>query len=154
MGKQMTNTAQRRGQKSAIQTAEAQAAHRGSKPAGFLALTVGSIGVVYGDIGTSPLYALREALRHAGADGLTRGEVLGVVSLLLWAIILIVSLKYVLFLLRLDNRGEGGVLSLFALAQSAIGRRTALVFVLGIAGAALFFGDAIVTPAISVLSAV
>ncbi|THD71795.1 potassium transporter Kup [Thalassobius vesicularis] len=116
-------------------------------------LTVGAVGVVYGDLGTSPLYAFREALRPAAKDGLTQAEVLGVVSLLLWALILIVALKYVLFLLRADNRGEGGILALFALVQS-FPKRSGMVFLLGIAGAALFFGDAIITPAISVLSAV
>ncbi len=121
---------------------------------GTAALTLGAIGIVYGDIGTSPLYALRESLRTAAGDGITRGEVLGVVSLLLWALILIVTLKYVIVLLRADNDGEGGVLSLMALAQAASGRRTVAVFVLGVAGAALFFGDALITPAISVLSAV
>lgn len=121
---------------------------------GFLVLALGSVGVVYGDIGTSPLYALREALHHAAQDGLTRVEVLGVVSLLLWALVLIVTGKYVLFLLRVDNRGEGGVLALFSLAMTAMGRRSVPVFILGIMGAALFFGDAIITPAISVLSAV
>ena len=125
-----------------------------ARRAGLAALTLGAVGVVYGDIGTSPLYALREALRLAAADGVTRAEVLGVVSLLLWALILIVTLKYVLFLLRADNRGEGGILSLLALAQGTMGGRTAAVFALGVAGAALFFGDAIITPAISVLSAV
>lgn len=117
------------------------------------ALTLGAVGVVYGDIGTSPLYAFREALRPAAADGLTESEVLGVVSLLLWALILIVTLKYVLFLLRADNRGEGGILALFALVQS-YPKRSGVVFMLGVTGAALFFGDAIITPAISVLSAV
>jgi KUP system potassium uptake protein len=117
------------------------------------ALTLGAVGIVYGDIGTSPLYAFREALRPAARDGLTDGDVLGVVSLLLWALILIVNLKYVLFLLRADNRGEGGVLSLFALVQ-AYPKRAGATFVLGLTGAALFFGDAIITPAISVLSAV
>ena len=122
-------------------------------PARTAALTVGAVGIVYGDIGTSPLYAFREAVRPAAADGVTDLEVFGVVSLLLWALILIVTLKYVLFLLRADNRGEGGVLSLFALVQD-YPRRSGLVFVLGVTGAALFFGDAIITPAISVLSAV
>ncbi len=122
-------------------------------PARTAALTVGAVGIVYGDIGTSPLYAFREAIRPAAVDGVTDLEVFGVVSLLLWALILIVTLKYVLFLLRADNRGEGGVLALFALVQD-FPRRTGLVFVLGVTGAALFFGDAIITPAISVLSAV
>ena len=121
---------------------------------GFWALALGSVGVVYGDIGTSPLYALREALYHAQEGGVTREEVLGVTSLLLWALIFIVTGKYVLFLMRADNRGEGGTLSLMALAQRALGRSTPAVFLLGVAGAALFYGDALITPAISVLSAV
>ncbi|WP_333825175.1 potassium transporter Kup [Pinisolibacter sp.] len=120
----------------------------------FFALTLGSIGVVYGDIGTSPLYALRESLRHLHGGGFDRPEVLGVVSLLIWALIVVVTLKYVLFLLRADNRGEGGTLSLLALVEGAMGRRTPFVFALAAAGAAMFFGDAIITPAISVLSAV
>ncbi|WP_426029503.1 potassium transporter Kup [Caulobacter sp. DWP3-1-3b2] len=120
----------------------------------FLALAVGSVGVVFGDIGTSPLYAFKEALHAAAKDGITRPEILGVVSLALWALILVVTVKYVLFIMRADNKGEGGVLSLMALAQRAIGRRTTLVFVLGVTGAALFYGDAVITPAISVLSAV
>lgn len=120
----------------------------------FWTLALGSIGVVFGDIGTSPLYAFREALGQAAKDGLQRSEVIGVVSLALWALILVVTIKYVLFLMRADNRGEGGVLSLMALAQQALGGRTRTVFVLGACGAALFYGDAIITPAISVLSAV
>jgi len=124
---------------------------RGSLPA----LVLGSIGVVYGDIGTSPLYALRESLSHAAkADILTEESVLGAVSLLMYALIFTVTAKYVLFLMRADNRGEGGILSLMALAQQALGRRAQAVFLLGVAGAALFSGDAIITPAISVLSAV
>ncbi|SNT27073.1 potassium transporter Kup [Tropicimonas sediminicola] len=124
-----------------------------SGPGRTATLTLGAVGVVYGDIGTSPLYAFREALRPAAADGATQAEIMGVVSLLLWALILIVTLKYVLFLLRADNRGEGGILALFALVQS-FPQRSGAVFFLGVAGAALFFGDAIITPAISVLSAV
>jgi KUP system potassium uptake protein len=120
----------------------------------FWKLMLGSVGVVYGDIGTSPLYALREALRAAGRDGLAAREVIGIVSLLIWTLILIVTLKYVVLILRADNRGEGGTLSLLALAQRAVGRRTPLLFTLGVAGAALFYGDAAITPAISVLSAI
>ncbi|MGR4862656.1 potassium transporter Kup [Caulobacter sp. LARHSG274] len=120
----------------------------------FLALAVGSVGVVFGDIGTSPLYAFKEALHATAGDGVTRLEIVGVVSLALWALFLVVTIKYVLFIMRADNRGEGGVLSLMALAQHAIGKRTTLVFVLGVTGAALFYGDAVITPAISVLSAV
>ncbi|WP_237153448.1 potassium transporter Kup [Oryzibacter oryziterrae] len=129
-------------------------AHASHPKAGFWTLALGSIGVVYGDIGTSPLYALRESLNHAAADGLTQEEVVGIVSLLLWSLTLIVTIKYVIFILRADNRGEGGTLSLLALAQEAVGRRTLALFLLGVAGAALFYGDAIITPAISVLSAV
>jgi KUP system potassium uptake protein len=120
----------------------------------FWPLAVGAIGVVFGDIGTSPLYAFRLALQAASSDGVHADAVYGVVSLALWALFLVVTVKYVLFLMRADNKGEGGVLALMALAQSAIGRRTMLVFVLGVAGAALFYGDSIITPAISVLSAV
>ena len=129
---------------------------RGEAPRrpGFWALTLGSVGVVYGDIGTSPLYAMREALLHSQEGGISREEVLGVTSLLLWALLFIVTLKYVLFLLHADNRGEGGTLSLMALAQAALGRTTTIVFALGVTGAALFYGDAMITPAISVLSAV
>jgi KUP system potassium uptake protein len=121
----------------------------------FIALTLGSVGVVYGDIGTSPLYAFREAAT-AAADGgaVTREVVLGVLSMILWALIVVVTLKYVLILLRADNNGEGGTLSLTALASRALGRRTTLVFVLGMIGAAMFLGDSFITPAISVLSAV
>lgn len=121
---------------------------------GFFALALGSVGVVFGDIGTSPLYAFKEALAAAAHDGVTRSEIFGVVSLALWAMFLIVTIKYVVFIMRADNKGEGGVLSLMALAQHAMGRRTALVFALGVAGAALFYGDAVITPAMSVLSAV
>ncbi|MGB7270788.1 MAG: potassium transporter Kup [Albidovulum sp.] len=129
---------------------DAHSAHK----QGMAALTLGAIGVVYGDIGTSPLYAMREALRPVAHDGLTRAEVLGVISLLIWTLILIVTIKYVMFLLRADNRGEGGILALYTLTRLAIGRRSLPVLALGIAGAALFLGDAIITPAISVLSAV
>jgi KUP system potassium uptake protein len=127
----------------------------GTSKAGFWTLALGSVGVVYGDIGTSPLYALREAMVTAASDGsLERIEILGVLSLILWALLLIVTLKYVIILLRADNNGEGGTLSLMALARSALGRGAGIIFALGVAGAALFYGDAIITPAISVLSAV
>jgi KUP system potassium uptake protein len=119
-----------------------------------VALAIGAVGVVYGDIGTSPLYAFREALRPIAQDGVTRADVLGVLSLLIWTLIIVVTIKYVLFLLRADNRGEGGVLALYTLARLAIGRRSIPVLSLAIIGAALFYGDAIITPAISVLSAV
>ena len=117
------------------------------------ALTLGAIGVVYGDIGTSPLYAFREALAQTGGQ-IGSEEILGVLSLALWALIIVVTLKYVLFLMRADNHGEGGVLSLMALASRATGGRWPIVLALGAVGAGLFFGDAIITPALSVLSAV
>jgi KUP system potassium uptake protein len=121
----------------------------------FVALTIGSIGVVYGDIGTSPLYALREAVTAASAGGtLTREAVFGVLSLILWALIIVVTLKYVLILLRADNKGEGGTLALMALAQRAVGRSTSVVVLCGVISAALFYGDAMITPALSVLSAI
>src|SRR3954469_15129047 len=123
--------------------------------AGFWTLTLGSVGVVYGDIGTSPLYALRESLAAAAAGGaLTREMVLGVMSLMLWALIVVVTLKYVLLIMRADNNGEGGTLALMALLQRVMGRNVFAVTLFGMAGAALFYGDAIITPAISVLSAV
>jgi KUP system potassium uptake protein len=120
---------------------------------GFWGLAVGSIGVVFGDIGTSPLYAFQAAMAQATKDPIGRGAILGVVSLALWALILVVTIKYVLFVMRADNKGEGGVLSLMALAQRALGRRTTAIFFLGVVGASLFYGDAIITPAISVLGA-
>ena len=129
-----------------------------SSPAGrarFWTLTIGSVGVVYGDIGTSPLYALRESLNAARAgDPFTPDMVYGVLSLMIWALFIIVTLKYVLVILRADNAGEGGTLSLLALAQRAVGTSGWLIPLLGIAGASLFYGDAMITPAISVLSAV
>jgi KUP system potassium uptake protein len=126
-------------------------AHHGS--GNFWLLSLGSVGVVFGDIGTSPLYALQACLSHVGDGGPTPAEVIGVVSLIVWALIVTVTVKYVLFLMRADNKGEGGILSLMALAQSALGKRTLLIFFLGVAGSALFSGDAVITPAISVLSA-
>jgi KUP system potassium uptake protein len=118
------------------------------------ALTLGAIGVVYGDIGTSPLYAFREALARTAGGAVGSGEIVGVLSLMLWALIVVVTLKYVLFLMQMDNNGEGGVLSLMALASRATAGKWPVVLVLGAAGAALFYGDAIITPALSVLSAV
>ena len=131
-----------------------QAANPVIRPS-FVALALGSVGVVYGDIGTSPLYAFREAVLAASGDrGVTGNIVLGVLSLIVWALIVTVTLKYVLLLLRADNNGEGGTLSLMALATRAIGRRTPVILLLGIVGAAMFLGDSMITPAISVLSAV
>ncbi|MCL2452283.1 MAG: potassium transporter Kup [Alphaproteobacteria bacterium] len=120
----------------------------------FAGLALGSLGVVFGDIGTSPLYALRESLTHIRTAGATDTGVIGTVSLLMWALFFTVTAKYVLFLMQADNRGEGGILSLMALAQRAVGRAISPVFFLGVAGAALFSGDAVITPAISVLSAI
>jgi KUP system potassium uptake protein len=119
---------------------------------GFLALTIGSIGVVFGDIGTSPLYALREALAHA-RHGASQTAALGVCSLVIWALILIVTVKYLILVMRADNRGEGGTLALMALAQHALGKPSSLILGLGIVGAAMFYADSLITPAISVLSA-
>ncbi|MDB5681222.1 MAG: trkD, partial [Sphingomonas bacterium] len=132
----------------------AKASKGAMPPKILLGLTIGAIGVVFGDIGTSPLYAFREALGQAAADGLFADEILGVLSLALWTLFLVVTVKYVLFLMRANNRGEGGVLALAALARRALGWRSRTAIVLGAAGAALFYGDAMITPALSVLSAV
>jgi len=130
-------------------------AHEGQVTSGFWALTLGSIGVVFGDIGTSPLYAFREAVTHAAAgEPVSRAIVLGVLSLILWSLFIVVTAKYVLLLLRADNNGEGGTLSLMALGQRALGRRSWLLLALGVVGASMFIGDSMITPAISVLSAV
>jgi KUP system potassium uptake protein len=118
-------------------------------------LTLGAIGVVYGDIGTSPIYALRETLRAVSGDGIPdRADVIGVLSVIFWSLMIIVTVKYVGFVLRADNRGEGGSLSLMALAGVNAGKLAPFVLFAGMVGASLFFGDAIITPAISVLSAV
>ena len=125
---------------------------------GFWALTLGCIGVVYGDIGTSPLYAMRESVLAAVGRGNAVSEpvVLGILSLIIWALFLVVTAKYVLILLRADNNGEGGTLALMALASRALGgsRGGGIVILLGIISGALFYGDAIITPALSVLSAI
>ncbi|MFH0302004.1 potassium transporter Kup [Bradyrhizobium sp. 31Argb] len=144
---------------SAVTAAETPAASghgEAHSTAGFGALTLGSIGVVYGDIGTSPLYALREAAvaasEHSGVA--TTQAVLGVLSLILWALIVVVTLKYVVILLRADNHGEGGTLALMALAERAVTKGAGAVVMLGIISGALFYGDAVITPALSVLSAI
>ena len=131
-----------------------QAPQAHSRARTLFLLALGSVGVVYGDIGTSPLYAFREALRPVAGDGLQRTEVVGLISLMIWTLTIIVTLKYVLFLLRADNHGEGGTLSLLALLTKTAGKRTTVLFFLAAAGAALFIGDAMITPALSVLSAV
>jgi KUP system potassium uptake protein len=121
----------------------------------FWPLVIGSVGVVYGDIGTSPLYAFREAVKAAKSTSFAgREAVFGVLSLILWSLLLVVTLKYVVILLRADNKGEGGMFALMALGQSVAKRSAWLIMGLGIAGAAFFYGDAVITPAISVLSAV
>ncbi|TVZ65012.1 potassium transporter Kup [Rhizobium mongolense] len=133
---------------------ESHSHDRHMTPRKLFYLTLGSVGVVYGDIGTSPLYAFREALKPVAHDGITRFEIISLISLMLWALTIIVTLKYVLLLLRADNEGEGGTLSLLALLMKTANGHTALLLTLGMAGAALFLGDAMITPALSVLSAV
>ncbi|RWY73909.1 potassium transporter Kup [Rhizobium leguminosarum] len=121
---------------------------------GLPSLVLAALGVVYGDIGTSPLYAFREALHATGGSGAHQENVLGILSLIIWALTIVVTLKYVTFVLKADNRGEGGTLSLMSLARESLRGRPKWVLVLGVTGASLFLGDAIITPAISVLSAV
>jgi KUP system potassium uptake protein len=116
-------------------------------------LILGALGVVFGDIGTSPLYAFREALHTAGTHA-DPNEVLGLLSLILWSLTVVVTIKYVGFVLKADNKGEGGTLSLMALASNAFKQRPTWILALGLIGGSLFLGDAIITPAISVLSAV
>src|SRR5438309_5424838 len=120
-------------------------------------MTMGALGVVYGNIGTSPLYALKEAAKAAAHGGaLTHEAILGVVSLILWALILIISIKYALLILRADNRGEGGIVALLALLSARNARPgtwRAQLLIVGLVGAALLYGDGAITPAISVLSA-
>jgi KUP system potassium uptake protein len=120
------------------------------------ALTLGAIGVVYGDIGTSPLYTVKEIFAPATGVALTPDNVIGAVSVICWALMLVVTLKYVLLILRADNRGEGGALALTALAAQAVARKPRLrlaLLSLGVFGATLFYGDSVITPAISVLGA-
>jgi KUP system potassium uptake protein len=120
-------------------------------------LAVGAIGVVYGDIGTSPIYTVKAIFSGADAVPMTTANVVGVISVIFWALMMVVSLKYVMLILRADNHGEGGIMALLALAVSAVGPRRRLKHVLllaGVFGAALFYGDGVITPAISVLSAV
>ncbi len=126
---------------------------RGKLTAGAL---LGALGIVYGDIGTSPLYALRAALLHFDEGGIERWEILGILSLIFWSLMLTVTVKYVLVVMRADNRGEGGIMALMALAQrtATTERGRFALALIGIVGAALFLGDGMITPAISVLSAV
>ena len=126
------------------------------RPGATAALTLGALGVVYGDIGTSPLYALKEVF-HGGHVTTTPENILGVLSLIFWTITVIVSLKYVLLILRADNNGEGGLIAMLALATTAVKDRPPLrriLMVVGLFGTAIFYGDGVITPAISVLSAV
>jgi len=132
-------------------SAAPETSHHSPKAESFWALALGSVGVVFGDIGTSPLYAMREALHHSRSGGTAEIAVLGVVSLVTWALILVVTVKYVIFLMRADNKGEGGTLALMALAQRVLPQRSGWVFLLGVFGAALFYADGIITPAVSVL---
>jgi KUP system potassium uptake protein len=137
----------------ATATAVAALPHR---PALSFGTLVAVLGVVYGDIGTSPLYAFKASLEHFANSGITDWEILGILSLMFWSLILIVTVKYVMLVMRADNRGEGGILALMALAQRvSLGVRTRYALgLVGIIGASLFFGDGVITPAISVLSAV
>jgi len=113
-------------------------------------LSLAALGVVYGDIGTSPLYAFRECFKPEYGLAPTASNVYGVLSLIVWSLILIVSVKYLVLIIRLDNRGEGGIMALLALVLSI--RRRQAVIAIGLFGAALLYGDGIITPAISVLS--
>lgn len=127
------------------------------KASNLVTLTLGSVGVVYGDIGTSVLYAFREAAKAASGDAegfVTELTVLGVLSLIIWTLILIVTVKYIMILLRADNNGEGGTLTLTALAFRVLGHRTPFVLILGVIGASMFYGSTFITPALSVMSAV
>ncbi len=133
-------------------TAEESAGNRSKAQQGLI---LGALGVVYGDIGTSPLYTVKQCFDAGTA--VSRESVLGVLSLIAWALIIVVALKYVVVIMRADNRGEGGILALTALAlrtASRRGRRHRLILAAGLVGAALFYGDGVITPAISVLSAV
>lgn len=128
-----------------------------TKKSTLAALSLAAIGIVYGDIGTSPLYAMKEVFSDEHGVPLNPANVLGAVSLIVWGLTIVVSLKYVTLILRADNRGEGGIMALMALALSAISRQSrgyAPVMLIGLLGTALFFGDGVITPAISVLSAI
>ncbi|GJD38988.1 Low affinity potassium transport system protein kup [Methylobacterium bullatum] len=139
-------------------SAHGASAERADPPRAGLPLLLGALGIVYGDIGTSPLYAFKEAVRAASGGGPPQAiAVVGAVSLIFWALILIVSLKYAVLILRADNRGEGGIVAMLALLgarHARPGTRQAALLVVGLVGAALLYGDGAITPAISVLSAV
>lgn len=123
---------------------------------GRSALALGALGIVYGDIGTSPLYALKEVFAGSHPVPVTPANIYGILSLVFWSLTLVVSIKYVIFIMRADNRGEGGIMALTALALRKVEQpqQRALLILAGIAGAALFYGDGVITPAISVLSAI
>src|SRR6202140_5850174 len=145
-------TAQSSAARSAALPGQGRSLHAHGNP-WFLALT--ALGVVYGDIGTSPLYAFRVALAGIGHPVPTAAEVHGIVSLIFWALMAMVSLKYVIFVLRADNDGEGGILALLSLVASdriANGPGVPILVLLGVIGSALLFGDGIITPAVFVLS--
>jgi KUP system potassium uptake protein len=133
----------------------AQAGAKGKKePGRLLLLSLGALGVVYGDIGTSPLYAFRVCFSGGHALDPTPANILGVLSLIFWSLILVISLKYLLIILRADNQGEGGILALTQLVLGGKGRRRTVIFIMGLFGTAMLYGDGAITPAISVLSAV
>jgi len=117
-------------------------------------LTLGALGVVYGDIGTSPLYTMKEVFHPANGVPLDAPDIVGAVSVIFWALMVVVTLKYVILILRADNRGEGGIMALTALAAGGTPARRTLLLLTGVLGAALFYGDSVITPAISVLGAV
>eukprot|EP01037_Dinobryon_pediforme_P020871 gene20871-21594_t len=139
---------------SALQHTEAFVQRQDPK---FHMITLAALGIVFGDIGTSPLYALKECFSPEHGIPFSSGAVLGIISMLFWSITIVVSLKYVLFVMRADNNGEGGVLALMALTlRTAVAgsRRAKVLMMLGVFGACMFYGDVVITPAISVLSAV
>ncbi|CAN5841938.1 hypothetical protein BH24DEI2_BH24DEI2_23410 [soil metagenome] len=134
-------------------------AHSHKEPQGryLFALALGALGVVYGDIGTSPIYAFRESFQEAYGIPVSPENILGVLSLIFWSLIIVITVKYLLFVMRADNHGEGGIMALTALVTpKQYQRRTArwLIILLGIFGASLLYGNSMITPAISVLSAV
>jgi KUP system potassium uptake protein len=121
---------------------------------GLGVLTLGALGVVYGDIGTSPLYTMKEVFNPANGVHLDPAGIVGAVSVIFWALMVVVTLKYVVLILRADNRGEGGIMALTALAAAGLSRRRTVLLLTGVLGSALFYGDSVITPAISVLGAV
>ncbi len=153
MPKQSTDTAVSTGHQTSSHVAHSatRAVPKGKKLWGLM---LAATGIVYGDIGTSPLYAFKESLSHHHAIDTTPENILGILSLVLWSLLLVVTVKYIMVVLRADNRGEGGTMALMALVQRAMGNQAHWAMLLGLAGAALLYGDGIITPAISVLSAV